>query len=132
MRRIWRLLSPDVVFPSEIIVYSEILPGVRYYFKRVSQSLRLDFLKKVRDLVRETEFHTAGDNLLDKTEAAIAQSEIDRLYVETALLRIDGLFIGRRRAQPADLFENAPSEVFQEALNLARSQFGLSEKERKN
>jgi hypothetical protein len=65
-------------------------------------------------------------------EAALAASEIDRVYVSWGLAGVEGLEIDGRPATAELLLDAGPESLVSEALALIRREAGLSEEERKN
>lgn len=113
-------------------VDSTIAAGVTYSIYKMSFARRMDLMKRVRELARRAEFLEAGKEAGDKMDAAILQSEIDRMYVAWGLQEVSGLAVDGAPATPQSLAESGPEELFREALAAVREATGLSEAERKN
>jgi hypothetical protein len=93
---------------------------------------RVELMRRVRELAKRMEFLEAGQGPGDKMDAAVLQTEIDRLYVLWGLRAIDGLSLDGVAATPELLADAGPEKLFQEALAAVRSETGLSLAERKN
>ena len=87
---------------------------------------------QVRELARRAEFLSAGQTAAEKMDAAMAQAQIDRLYVSWGLQAVVGLKVDGVEATPELLAEAGPEELFREAVTLVRRETGLDEAERKN
>jgi hypothetical protein len=119
-------------YESLKVVDSDAAPGVRYTVAKMSFARRLDLMRKVRELAQRMEFLEAGDSAGDKMDAALAQAEIDRLWVNWGLRAVSGLDLDGAAATPDSLAEAGPEDLFREALAAVRAEAGLSEAERKN
>lgn len=113
-------------------VDSKFAAGVTYSIYKMSFARRMDLMRRVRELAGRAEFLEAGKEADDKMDAAILQSEIDRMYVVWGLQEISGLAVDGSPATPQSLAESGPEELFREALAAVREATGLSEAERKN
>ena len=58
---------------------SKVAAGVTYSIYKMSFARRMDLMKRVRELAGRAEFLEAGKEAGDKMDAAILQSEIDRI-----------------------------------------------------
>src|SRR5215510_14266468 len=121
-----------MTYESEVIVESSTAPGVRYRVVRMSFGRRVELMRRIRELAGRREFHTAGEEAADQMEAALLQSEIDRIYLEWGLRGVEGLEVDGLPATPETLAQMGPEDLFREALAAVRAQTGLSEAERKN
>lgn len=92
----------------------------------------MELMRRVRDLARQKEFLEAGDQPGERMDAGILQAEIDRLYLEWGLRAISGLILDGNPADPEQLAESGPEELFREALAAVRAETGLTDDERKN
>jgi len=117
---------------STLSVRAATAAGVEFVVAKVSFQRRLDFLAKLSELGQRLEFLEAGETARDRIEATLLHGEIDKLYLESHLLGIIGLILDGEPATPASLIAKGPEELVQEAVRIVKSQFGLSEEERKN
>jgi hypothetical protein len=83
-------------------------------------------------MARRAEFLAASEGSGDKMDAALLQSEIERVFVMWGVTAVSGLVVDARVAGPELLAEAGPEELFREALAAVRRETGLSEEERKN
>jgi len=113
-------------------VDSKVAAGVSYSIYKMSFARRMELMKRVRELAGRVEFLEAGKDPGGKMDAAILQSEIDRMYVAWGLKEVAGLAVDGAPATPQSLAESGPEELFREALAAVREATGLSEAERKN
>jgi hypothetical protein len=111
---------------------AESVPGVRYEIAKVSLARRAEITRRVRSLLAELEYHSAGSGVEDRLAAAEAASRVDRVYVEWGLLRVEGLEIDGEPCGVAALVERGPEELCREIAAAIRRQCRLSEEERKN
>lgn len=134
----WRLLSKAAVlrsaqeWDSSEWVESRAMPGVRMRIARISFSRRIDLLKRLRSLLPELEYRTAGEKDIDRAEAARLNLEVQRLYVEWGLLAVEGLTIDGTPATKESLLSHGPEQLCEEAAEAVRSRTFLSAEERKN
>lgn len=120
-------------YESTITVESKVLPGVRVTVRRMSFGRRLELTRQVKQLLSRLEFLAAGEtSAAEEVEAALAASEIDRVYVGWGLAGVEGLEIDGRPATAELLLDAGPESLVSEALALIRREAGLSEEERKN
>ena len=99
---------------------------------KMSFGRRVELMRRVRELARRTEFLEAGEDSGDKMDAALLQSEIERVYVMWGVKAVSGLVVDARAAGAELLAEAGPEELFREALAAVRRETGLNEEERKN
>jgi hypothetical protein len=120
-----------MAYESVKVVESTAAAGVRYTVAKMSFARRVELMRQVRELARKMEFLEAG-SAGEKMDAALAQKEVDRLYLRWGLREIAGLQVDGAEATPESLAEAGPEELFREALAAVRAETGLSEAERKN
>jgi hypothetical protein len=107
--------------------------GVKYRIRCMSFGRRIELMKRVGDSLARLEFLQAGEPTAESTaEATLLGGAIDREFLEWGLEEVEGLAIDGGAATPADLIENGPEPLVQEALRAVRAAVGLSEQERKN
>ncbi len=121
-----------VEYASEVTKEAVSAPGVRYTIARMSFGRRLDLTRRIWDVARRVEFLQAGSDAREKLEAAVLAGEIDRVYLEWALLRIEGIDIDGTPATPAMLIERGPEDLTREIGAAIKAECGLTEEERKN
>jgi hypothetical protein len=92
----------------------------------------VELMRRVRELARRMEFLEAGQAPGDKMDAALLQTEIDRLFMTWGLRAVSGLELDGADATPELLAEAGPEDLFREALAAVRAETGLTEAERKN
>src|SRR5580658_5159581 len=119
-------------YESAVSIDSKSAPGVRFAIHRISFGRRMELSRRVRELSRRAEFLEAGTELNEKIEASILAQEIDAMYLEWGLVKVDGLFIDGEAASAAQLLEKGPEDLAREVVGAIKAQFGLSEAERKN
>ncbi len=117
---------------SKLTLRSEEFPGVEYTIQRMSLGRRIDLGKRVRQTGLKAEFLQAGDSLRDRVEVGILQNEIDRLYLEWALMSVTGLRIDGEEAGPPLVIERGPESLTREILTEIKRELDLTEEERKN
>jgi hypothetical protein len=121
-----------VHYDSVVSIDSESAPGVKFAIQRISFGRRMELSRRVREISRKAEFLEAGTELHEKIEANILAQEIDAMYLEWGLVRIDGLMIDGEAATTVQLVEKGPEDLAREVVAAIKAQFGLSEAERKN
>jgi hypothetical protein len=121
-----------MTYESVVLVESQAGPGVTFTVQKMSYSRRADLMRRIRDLARRQEFLRASDQPGDKMDAALIETEINRVYLEWGLKSVSGLTVDGQEATPELLAESGPEDLFREALEAVRRQMGLSEEERKN
>jgi hypothetical protein len=119
-------------YASEAVVESRTVPGVTFTLAKMSFGRRVELMRRVRELARRAEFLAASEGSGDKMDAALLQSEIERVFVMWGVKAVSGLVVDARVAGPELLAEAGPEELFREALAAVRRETGLSEEERKN
>jgi hypothetical protein len=121
-----------VHYDSVVSIDSKAAPGVRFAIYRVSFGRRMELSRRVREISRKAEFLEAGTNLHEKIEANILAQEIDAMYLQWGLVKVDGLIIDGEAATAAQLLENGPEDLAREVVGAIKEQCGLTEAERKN
>lgn len=106
--------------------------GVRYVIRRPSLQRRAEITRRVRQLLAELEYRSAGESLEDRLAAAELESRIDSIYLEWGLERVEGLVIDGTEADAKALIERGPEELAKEIAEAIRKECRLSEEERKN
>jgi hypothetical protein len=125
-------LNGAVHYDSLVSIDSKAAPGVRFAIHRISFGRRMELSRRVREISRKAEFLEASSELHEKIEANILAQEIDALYLQWGLVRIDGLVIDGEAATAVQLLEKGPEDLAREVVGAIKAQFGLSEAERKN
>jgi hypothetical protein len=128
------LVNPktDQNYESVIWCDAESRAGVRFAIARVSFGRRIELARRIREIARKAEFLEAGVEVREKLEAALIGVEVDRVYLETGLVAIEGLTIDGESATPSTFIERGPMELTSEILVRIKAESGLSEAERKN
>jgi hypothetical protein len=93
---------------------------------------RLELVKRVRDLGQQLEFFRAGAEAQERVESVMLAAEIDRLYLEWGLLRVNGLDLDGEPASKEAFIASGPEGLCREVLSAIRRECGLSDEERKN
>jgi hypothetical protein len=119
-------------YESYRVVDSVHYPGVSFTILRMSLERRLELTRRIFALAQKHEYLQAGKDAKDKIEAAIVAAEVDRIYLEWGLIKVEGLVLDGEIATPQRLLEAGPEELCREVLMAIRSECGLSETERKN
>jgi hypothetical protein len=119
-------------YASESVVKSRAVPGVTFTIAKMSFGRRMELMRRVRELARRAEFLAASEGSGDKMDAALLQSEIERIFVMWGVKAVSGLVVDARVADPELLAEAGPEKLFREVLAAVRRETGLSEEERKN
>jgi hypothetical protein len=119
-------------YESVLRVESKCMEGVRYAVRRMSFGRRVELIRQVRDLASKAECLEAGSNSREKVEASLLSAEVERIYLLWGLAGVEGLAIDGEPASAEMLIANGPEELCAEVLAAIKSQFGLSEDERKN
>jgi|SRR5689334_8472358 hypothetical protein len=119
-------------YQTELTVTSKRYPDVTFTILRMSFGRRLELVKRVRDLSRQLEFFRAGAEAQERVESVALAGEIDRLYLDWGLLRVNGLDLNGEPASTETLIASGPEELCREILAAIRNECGLSEQQRKN
>jgi hypothetical protein len=121
-----------VEYDSVVSIDSKAAPGVRFAIYRISFGRRMELSRRVREISRKAEFLEAGTDLHEKIEANILAQEIDAMYLQWGLVKVDGLIIDGEAASAVQLLERGPEDLAREVVGAIKEQCGLSEAERKN
>lgn len=124
--------ATDQNYESVIWFNAEARAGVRYAVARISFGRRIELARQIREVARKAEFLEAGKDAREKLEAAVIGAEVDRVYLETGLVGIEGLNIDGEPATPALIIDRGPVNLAAEILSHIKAECGLSEDERKN
>jgi hypothetical protein len=129
-----RTIPPNgsVHYDSLVSIDSKAAPGVRFAIYRISFGRRMELSRRVREISRKAEFLAAGTELNEKIEANILAQEIDAMYLQWGLVKIDGLIIDGEAATAVQLLEKGPENLAHEIVGAIKEQCGLAEAERKN
>jgi hypothetical protein len=119
-------------YVSTIMRESKTTPGVRFVIRRPSLQRRAEITRRVRQLLAELEYRSAGESLTDKLAAAELESRIDSIYLEWGLEEVEGMRIDGEVCDARALIERGPEELAREIADAIRSECRLSEDERKN
>jgi hypothetical protein len=121
-----------MTYESVRTVESRVAHGVIFTLAKISFGRRVELMRRVRELARRMEFLETGRAPGDKMDAALLQTEIDRLFLTWGLRTVSGLELDGADATPELLAEAGPEDLFREALAAVRAETGLTEAERKN
>ena len=121
-----------MTYESVRTVESRVARGVSFTLAKISFGRRVELMRRVRELARRMEFLEAGQAPGDKMDAALLQTEIDRVFLTWGLRGVSGLELDGSDATPELLAEAGPEDLFREALAAVRAETGLTEAERKN
>lgn len=121
-----------VEYGSTVTKESKASAGVRYVIRRPSLQRRAEITRRVRQLLAELEYRSAGESVEDRLAAAELESRIDSVYLEWGLERVEGLTIDGSAADAKALIERGPEELAREIAEAIRTECRLSEDERKN
>lgn len=121
-----------MTYESVRVVESRVADGVTFTVAKMSFGRRVELMRRVRELAGRAEFLEAGEGAENKMDSALAQAEINRLYLTWGLQAVAGLQLDGAEATPAMLAEAGPEDLFREALEAVRAETGLSEADRKN
>lgn len=100
--------------------------------RRMSFARRVELMRRIRELARQAEFLRAGDDPGEQMDAVLLRAQIDRIYVDWGVERVQGLVLDGAPATAEGLAEAGPEELFREALDAVKRECGLSDEERKN
>ena len=121
-----------MTYESVRTVESRVARGVAFTLAKMSFGRRVELMRRVRELARRMEFLEAGQAPGDKMDAALLQTEIDRVFLTWGLRGVSGLELDGSDATPELLAEAGPEDLFREAVAAVRAETGLTEAERKN
>ncbi len=124
--------NPGCNYESSVVVHSHSVPGVKFTINRISFGRRMELCRRVRDVGQKLEFLEAGDHFREKVEANLLSHEIDKIYLEWALVAVDGLTIDGEPATGELVVTKGPEALSREIVEAIKSQCGLNEEERKN
>src|SRR5690349_8708101 len=112
LRTIWRKDGATMKFTlrsRERVPYSSLLwrsstaiSGVRYAIRKISLGQRIELTRKAREASIKNEFLRAGDDL-DQLEASLSDLLVRKLYLQWALVAIEGLTIDDQPPSVCDL-----------------------------
>ncbi len=123
---------PPEQYESAVWRESRTRPGIRYQVLRMSLLRRHRLVQELKELAAEQRFHAAQEGLESELAAAELRGRIDERVIRAALVQIEGLRIGGKRATVESLLEDGPEELAYEiAAGIADESF-LNEEERKN
>lgn len=117
---------------SHRTIASKKFAGVNFTIRRITFGRRLELAQRIRELDRKLEFLNAGDDTVSKVDAAIFAREIDKIYLAWGFAGLDGIEIDGETASAESAIELGPEELIHEVLDAIKSEFSLSEEERKN
>ncbi|WP_321474483.1 hypothetical protein [uncultured Paludibaculum sp.] len=113
-------------------VDSRVVPGVRFAVAKISLARRAEISRRMRGLMSELEFQSAGTGLTDRLAATEMEARIDRVYIEWGLLEVTGLVIDGATATVESVVERGPEAFCREIAGCVRKQCHVSGEERKN
>ena len=119
-------------YRSEAVVESNAVPGVKFTIAKMSFGRRVELMRRVRELARRCDFLSASEDAGEKMDAALLQSEIERVYVLWGVKSVSGLTVNGSVADVELMAAEGPEALFREALAAVRREAGLNEEERKN
>ena len=134
MRFLWRSARAfsESDYQTEVVLESKVVPGVKFRIAKMSFGRRVELMRQIRELARRSEFLSATADAGDKMDAALVQSEIERVYVSWGVRAVSGLTVNGQVADVEMMAAEGPEALFREALAAVRHQTGLTEDERKN
>ncbi|HEV3334579.1 MAG TPA: hypothetical protein VG096_26505 [Bryobacteraceae bacterium] len=121
-----------MTYESSELIESQLAQGVTFTIAKMSYGRRVELMRRIRELSRRFEFLSAGSEPGDKMDAALLETEINRMHLTWGLLAVSGLTLDGTQATPDLLAESGPEDLFHEALAAVQKQTGLTEAERKN
>jgi len=89
-------------------------------------------VQELKELAAEQRFHAAQEGMESEIAAAELRGRIDERVIRAALVQIEGLRIGGKRATVESLLEDGPEELAYEIAEAIAEESFLSEEERKN
>lgn len=119
-------------YESIVLKDSQRARGVQFRIARMSFARRGDVLARVRTLGSKLNYLQAGTEVQERLEARDVQQEIEAIYFRAGLAGIEGLLIDQLAATPELLWDAGPPELVEEALDLIRTEWLLTEDQRKN
>lgn len=121
-----------VSYHSSLRIESVQAPGVSFEIAKVSLARRAEISRRIRGLLGELEYRSAGEGLEDKLAATELEAAIDRAYIEWGLLAVAGLTIDGEPATVRGVVERGPEGLAREIADAVRGQCQVSTEERKN
>ncbi|MBN9658671.1 MAG: hypothetical protein J0H49_10875 [Acidobacteria bacterium] len=122
----------QVEWASSEWVDSRLVPGVRFAVAKISLARRAEISRRMRGLMSELEFQSAGQGLTDRLAATEMEARIDRVYIEWGLQEVTGLEIDGAAATVETVVERGPEALCREIAACVRKQCHVSGEERKN
>jgi hypothetical protein len=119
-------------YQSEVVMHSKVAPDVRLTIARMSLGRRIELTQRIWELAAKVEVLEAGSDPREALEAALLSSQVNRVYLEWGLLKVEGLHLNGVEATPDLLIAAGPEDLCKEALSAIKAECGLSEEERKN
>jgi len=119
-------------YESVVTIESTSCPGVRFTIARMSFGRRISLARRIREVAHKLEFTRASDTPKDPIDAAVINGEIDEICLDWALVKLEGLDIDGRAAEPQDLIASGPEMLCREVVEAIKHECGLTEEERKN
>jgi hypothetical protein len=119
-------------YQSELTIDSKALEGVSFTISRMSFGRRIELVKRVRALIQRLEFFQAGTDAIEKIEATLLAAEIDQLYLDWGLIRVNGLDLDGEPATKDAILAAGPEDFSNEILTALKAECGLTPEERKN
>ena len=119
-------------YASEKRIESQALPGVWFTIARMSFGRRIELTRRIWELAGKVEHLEAGGDARGKLEAALAGTEIDRVYLSWGLRKVEGLTVDGEQATPERVAEHGPEALCREAVAAIKAECGLTAAETKN
>jgi len=121
-----------IAYNSTLRIDSRTIIGVAFTIRKVSLGMRMELMRKIREISGKVDFLRAGDDLQERIEANLLQHEVDATYLRWGLLEVRGLDIDGEPATAGLLIERGPEQLTAEIVAAIRAECALSEEERKN
>lgn len=131
MMNLLSLLRKKPSYESRLWLESKTISGVRFSIRRISLGQRINLSTRIRELTLRNEFLRAGQPA-DHLEAAMADLLVQKLYIEWALVDLEGISIDGKPGSVALLIERGPECLLNEIAGAIRAEMELSDAERKN
>jgi len=93
---------------------------------------RIQLLKAVRDLAARLEYLKAGQGESDQCEASLLERELQRVYIDWGLVKVEGITIDGLPATKQTVIDSGPEPLVKEILAAIEAQITFSEEQRKN
>src|SRR5690242_19711892 len=97
-------------YETELTVASKVYHEVTFTISRMSFGRRLDLVKRVRGLAQQLEFFRAGTDAQERVESVLLAAEIEKLYLEWGLIRVNGLDLNGAPASKDEVIACGPEE----------------------